>query len=91
MSPEQVARLVRDLKDYLNLSYESEATVAAELGVSEDAVSGWLRGSKPTSKSLLKVREFLERQPKTGGGIAPVGYVPLVGNNPNGRRGKRAS
>ena len=29
MSWEAVAKLIRDLKEYLNLSYESEATIAA--------------------------------------------------------------
>ena len=83
--------MIERLRGYVNLSYESEATIAAEMGVSWDALSGWLRGnSKPTFKSLLKVRQFLERRPKIVGGIAPVGYGPLVGNNPNGRRGKRA-
>jgi hypothetical protein len=57
--------------------------------VSSDALSGWLRGkSKPTLESLLKVRDFLSRQ-NQGGGIVPVGYRPLPGNNPDGRRGKR--
>jgi hypothetical protein len=88
---EQAAKLFRELKDYLVLSYESEAAIAADIGVSWDALNGWLRGeSKPTFKSLLKVREFLERQPKIVGGTTPVGYAPLAGNNPNGRRGKKS-
>jgi hypothetical protein len=92
ISKEERVRLIRRLKEHVNLSYDSEETIAADIGVSWDALNGWLRGkSKPTFKSLLKVREFLERQPKRGGGIAPFGYVPLVGNNPNGRRGKRSS
>jgi transcriptional regulator with XRE-family HTH domain len=82
---------MQSLKDYVNLSYESEAKIAAKVGVSEDTSNGWLRGkSRPTFRSLIKVRKFLEGQPKTGAEIAPVGDVPLVGNNPNGRRGKRA-
>ena len=59
-------------------------------GASEGARNGWLDGKvKTTFQSLLKIRDFLERQVETGGGTAPVGYVPVRGNNPNGRRGKR--
>ena len=90
ISREEASKIIQGLKDYVNLSYESEAMIAADVGVSWDALSGWLRGkSKPTFKSLLKVREFLKRQRKSRGGTAPAGYVPLAGNNPNGRRGKR--
>jgi hypothetical protein len=47
----------------------------------------WLAGKvKPTFQSLLKVRDFLERQVQIRGGIAPIGYVPIRGNNPNGRK-----
>jgi hypothetical protein len=63
MSREQTAKIIQVLRNYMNLSYESEATVA--------------------TKSLLRVRAFLNQQPKTRGGIAPVGYVPLSSNNPN--------
>jgi hypothetical protein len=58
--------------------------------VSWDALSGWLRGkTKPTFESLLKLRDFLSRQNQGAGGIVPLGYRPLPGNNPDGRRGKR--
>ena len=78
ISKEERARLIRRLREYVNLSYDSEATIAAQIGVSWDALSGWLRGkSRPTFKSLLKVREFLKRQRKSRGGIAPAGYVPV--------------
>ena len=92
ISSEEVAKLIPQLKDCVNLSYDSEETIAEDVGVSWDALNGWLRGkSKPTFKSLLKIREFLQRQPRPRGGIAPVGYTPIPGTNPNGRRGKRAS
>jgi hypothetical protein len=74
----------------VNLSYDSEARIAAQIGADEGALNGWLAGKvKPTFQSLLKVRDFLERQVETRGGTSPIGYVPLRGNNPNGRRGKR--
>jgi hypothetical protein len=85
---EEAAKLIRRLKEYVNLSYDSEATIAAQIGADEGALNGWLAGKvKPTFQSLLKVRDFLERRLETRGGIAPVGYVPIRGNNPNGRRG----
>lgn len=68
---------------------QSEATIAGKVGVSEFALNGLSRGkSKPTFKSLLRAREFLKHQPKIRGGIPPVGYRPIAGNNPNWRRGK---
>jgi hypothetical protein len=90
ISKEERLRIIRRLKEYVNLSYDSEATIAVQIGADEGALNGWLAGKvKPTFQSLLKVRDFLERQAETRGGIAPVGYVPIRGNNPNGRRGKR--
>jgi hypothetical protein len=90
MSPEGVEKLMQGLKEHVNVSCESEASIVAELGVSWDALNGWLRGkSKPTFESLLKLRDFLSRQNQGGGGIVLVGYRPLPGNNPDGRRGKR--
>jgi hypothetical protein len=88
--PEEASKLIRRLKDHVNVSYESETTIAKQIGVDGGALNGWLAGEvKPTLQSLLKVRDFLEHQVETRGGIAPVGYVPIRGNNPNGRRGKR--
>ena len=73
----------------MNLSYDSEARIAKQIAADEGGLNAWLAGKvKPTFQSLLKVRDFLERQVETGGGIAPIGYVPIRGNNPNGRRGK---
>jgi hypothetical protein len=90
ITKEERVRLMRRLKEYVNLSYDSETTIAKEIGVDGGALNGWLAGKvKPTFQSLLKVREFLERQAETRGGIAPIGYTPLRGNNPNRRRGKR--
>jgi hypothetical protein len=64
-------------------------SVGNDIGVDEGALNRWLAGKvKPTFQSLLKVRDFLERQVETRGGIEPVGYAPIRGNNPNGRRGK---
>ena len=88
MSKEERVRLVRRLKEYVNLSYDSEATIATQIGVDEGALNGWLAGKvEPTFQSLLKVRDFLQRQVERRGGIAPIGYTPIRANNPNGRRG----
>jgi RecA-family ATPase len=75
MSRQEAANLIRQLKDYVNLSYESEATIAKKIGVGEKALNGWLCGkSTPTFKWLLKLQELSQRQPKSREGIAPVGY-----------------
>jgi hypothetical protein len=89
ISKEERVRLMRRLKEYVNLSYEGEATIAKQIGADEGALNGWLAGKvKPTFQSLLKVRDFLERQVKIADGLTPIGYVPIRGDNPNGRRGK---
>jgi hypothetical protein len=86
---EERAKLIRRRKEYVKVSYDNEARIAARIGADEGALNGWLAGKvKPTFQSLLKVRDFLESQAETGGGIAPIGYVPIRGNNPDGRRGK---
>ena len=91
ISLDETSKLIRRLKEHVNLSYDGETTIAKQIGVNEGALNGWLAGKvKPTFQSLLKLRDFLGRQVETRGGIAPVGYVPIKGNNPNGRRGKRA-
>ena len=91
ISKEERVRLMRRLRECVNLSYDSEATIAAQIGADERALNGWLAGKvNPMFQSLLKIRDFLERQVESRGGIAPTGYVPLRGNNPNGRRGKGA-
>jgi hypothetical protein len=89
ISKQERVRLMRRLKEYFNLSYDSEAAIAAQIGAGEGALNGWLAGKvEPTFQSFLKIRDFLERQIETQGGTAPIGYVPIRGNNPNGRRGK---
>jgi len=88
VSRDEASKPIRRLKDHVNVSYESETTIAKQIGVDGGTLNGWLAGKvKPTFQSLLRVREFLERQAETRGGIAPIGYVPIRGNNPNGRRG----
>ena len=47
---EEATKLIQRLKDYLNLSYDSEATIAAEIGVSRDAMSGWLPNARTFRK-----------------------------------------
>jgi hypothetical protein len=90
VSREEGKGLLGRLKDYVNLSYDSAAAIAREIGVHEEALSGWLSGRiKPRSSSLLKVLEFLRKQPQTPGGIAPVGYIPPLRSKPNGRKGKK--
>jgi hypothetical protein len=44
ISKEERARLIRRLKENVNLSYDSEATIAAWIGADEGALNGWLAG-----------------------------------------------
>ena len=78
ISKEERVRLMRRLKEHVNLSYDSDATIAKQIGANEEALTGWLAGKvKPAFQSLLKIRDFLERQVETRGGVAPTGYVPV--------------
>jgi len=59
ISREEASKLIWRLKEHVNLSYESGATIAAQIGVDEGSLNRWLAGRvKPTFRSLLKVREF---------------------------------
>jgi len=63
---EEASTLIRRLKEHVNLSYDSEPAIAKQIGVDEGALNGWLAGKvKPTFQSLLKVRDFLQRQVET--------------------------
>jgi hypothetical protein len=63
ISKEERLRLIRRLKEYVNLSYDSDATLAEQIGANEEALTGWLAGkAKPTFQSLLKIRDFFRRQ-----------------------------
>jgi hypothetical protein len=49
--------ILAELRDYLNLSYDSEATVAAEIGVASTSLSEWLVGKSSSSpESVRKIR-----------------------------------
>jgi hypothetical protein len=53
ISKDERVRLMRRLKEYVNLSYDSEATIAAQIGAGEGALNGWLAGKvKPTLRSI---------------------------------------
>jgi transcriptional regulator with XRE-family HTH domain len=71
ISREESERLIRRLKEHVNVSYESDTTIAKQIGVDGGALNGWLTGKvEPTFQSLLKIRDFLERQVERRGGIA---------------------
>ena len=56
MSREQTAKIIQVLKDYANLSYESEATVAAKVGVTERAERVVARAR--SNRGLNRCQEF---------------------------------
>jgi hypothetical protein len=69
-SPAISARLrpvLGSLKDYVNLSYDSEATIAREIGVHEEALTGWLSGRMPRLvMCLARRRTRMEEGEKAG-------------------------
>jgi hypothetical protein len=40
--------MVAELRDYLNLRYDGEATVATEIGVESSSLADWLVGESST-------------------------------------------
>ena len=84
--------ILAELRDYLNLSYDSEATVAAGIGVASTSLSEWLVGkSSPSPESVRKIRIFLEDLPDSqANGLAPVGFnhrpAPHLNSVPRPRR-----
>ena len=59
-----------ELRDYLNLRYDGEATVAAKIGVASTSLSKWLVGkSNPSPESRLKIRALFGRSPLRSGEI----------------------
>jgi hypothetical protein len=49
-------------------------TIAKQIGVDRGALNFWLTGKvRPTFRPVLKIRDFLEHQVESRGGIAPVG------------------
>jgi hypothetical protein len=44
----QPEAMVAELRDYLNLRYDGEATVATEIGVESSSLADWLVGKSST-------------------------------------------
>jgi transcriptional regulator with XRE-family HTH domain len=77
--PDQKTTL-REFKEYLARSYESPGEIAARVGVAQRTIWVWLSDkSQPKTKSLAKLRRFLDneaKRPAQGDGIRPVEPVP---------------
>jgi hypothetical protein len=59
---QQPEAMVDELRDYLNLRYDGEATVAAKIGVASTSLSKWLVGkSNPSPESRVKIRAFFRK------------------------------
>jgi hypothetical protein len=54
--------MVAELRDYLNLCYKGEATVATEIGLESSSLADWLVGESSTQPSITRENErfFLE-------------------------------
>src|SRR5258708_11419422 len=71
---------LREFQEYLDLSYESPGEFAALIGVEKEIIWYWLSGRRqPKTKSLAKLRRFLDQEakrPAQGDGIRPIETVP---------------
>jgi hypothetical protein len=61
--------MVAELRDYLNLRYDGEATVATEIGVESSSLADWLVGESSVGRkdTVAEIRDFLKRK---WGGLA---------------------
>ena len=74
-STKEADQVLRKLKEYINLSYDTESVIASQLGVNDDTLARWLSGkAKPASRSLLKIRGFLETEPEEFSGEWPQAH-----------------
>jgi transcriptional regulator with XRE-family HTH domain len=63
MPPEEVERLVAELRYWCLQKHGRQADVAVHLGVKRQQVHSWISGRrKPGTKHYFAIREFLERQ-----------------------------
>jgi hypothetical protein len=71
---------VRELRDYVAVTYEANHKIAARIGVTTKTFTNWLTGRQPMGKALEKLRVFLDAEAKrndTGDDIRPIERVPL--------------
>jgi transcriptional regulator with XRE-family HTH domain len=65
MPPEEVERLVSELRDWCGAKYGRQVEVAVALGVTKQQISNWLSGRRtPSTKYYFAIRDFLEKQRK---------------------------
>jgi transcriptional regulator with XRE-family HTH domain len=63
MPPEELDKLMADLRAWCDARYGRQAELAAELGVSKQLVTNWLAGRrKPTLKHFFEIRRFLDER-----------------------------
>jgi transcriptional regulator with XRE-family HTH domain len=80
MSEPDSKTTLRELREYVDLSYEPPREFAARIGIAKETIWYWLSGRRqPKAKSLGKLRTFLDAEAKRalqGDGIRPVEPVP---------------
>jgi hypothetical protein len=80
MSDPDPKTTLREFREYFDLSCESSLEIAARIGVVKWTIWDWLAGkSQPKTKSLAKLRRFLDeeaKRPAQGDGIRPIEPVP---------------
>jgi transcriptional regulator with XRE-family HTH domain len=65
MPPEELDKLMAELKTWCGEKYGRQAEVASALGVSKGLVTNWLAGRRaPSLKQFFNLQRFLEAQRK---------------------------
>jgi transcriptional regulator with XRE-family HTH domain len=60
MSEPDPKTTLREFREYLDLSYESERKIAACIGVSQTTICAWFAGKqRPSAESVARLRAFL--------------------------------
>jgi transcriptional regulator with XRE-family HTH domain len=79
MSEPDLKTTLRELREYVTLSYELPRTIAGRISVSQSTIWDWLAGrNQPKAPTLAKLRRFLDneaKRPARGDGIRPVETV----------------
>jgi hypothetical protein len=66
---QQTEAMMAELRDYLNLRYNGEGTVATEIGVESSSLADWLVGESTSPESSVKIPAFYGKPPPRSGEI----------------------
>jgi transcriptional regulator with XRE-family HTH domain len=68
MPPEELDRLMAELKSWCKAHHGEQKKLAQSLGITEQLLSNWIAGRKtPGLKNYLALQEFLKKQRRSRG------------------------